>query len=344
MNLNLLQRLTEAQGVPGREERVRRLVIEELSPLTDEITVDALGNVIAHKRGTGPKVMIAAHLDEIGFLVRHVDDQGFLRLEPLGGFDPKTLVAQRVTVHTETEDLTGVIGTTPVHVLTEEERKKPLELKALFVDLGLEPEQVKAKVQIGDFVTLEQTFKRMGDLVTAKAIDDRVGVFVMIEALRALQDHQADIYAVATVQEEVGLRGARVSAFGVAPDIGIALDVTVAADVPGSKDFDRVTRLGHGVAIKIKDSSHISHPKLVRALQHLARERKILHQMEILPRGGTDAAGLQLARDGAAAITLSIPTRYLHSVVEAAHLKDIQACIDLLTAFLQVAHTQDLTL
>ncbi len=344
LNLDLLKKLTEAQGVPSREERVRKLVRAQLESLTDEQHVDALGNVIARRRGNGPKVMLAAHMDEIGFLVRHVDERGFLRLEPVGGFDPKTLVAQRVIVHTEGNDLPGLVGTKPVHALTDEERKKPLELKHLFVDLGLPGERVKAQVDLGDFVTLEQRFKRIGDLVSCKALDDRVGLFVMLEAMRKCRGTNADVYAVATVQEEVGLRGAHTSAFGVAPDIGVALDVTVAADVPGSSEDEYVTRLGQGAAIKVKDGSHISHPGLVRAFRRLAREAEIPHQLELLPKGGTDAAGLQLARDGAAAITLSIPTRYLHSVVEASHVRDIEACIDLLARFLEAADQLDLTL
>jgi len=334
LNFDLLRQLTEAQGVPGREERVRELVRAQLAPLADDIRTDALGNVIARRRGTGPKVMMAAHMDEIGFLVRHVDDKGFLRLEPVGGFDPKTLVAQRVVVHADQGDLPGLLGAKPVHILSEEERKGPVELKHLFVDLGLPGERVRAHPR----------FKRPGNLVSCKALDDRVGVFVMLEALRKLHSPRADVYAVATVQEEVGLRGARTSAFGVAPDIGVALDVTVAADVPGSAEDEYVTALGKGAAIKVKDSSHISHPGLVKAFKRLAREAEIPCQLELLPKGGTDAAGLQLARDGAAAITLSIPTRYLHSVVEASHVEDIQACIDLLARFLATAHEVDLTL
>lgn len=344
MNLELLKKLTEAEGIPGREERVRDIVIAALNPLTDEIRVDALGNVIARKSGSGPKVMIAAHMDEIGFVVKYVDKNGFLRFDPSGGFDPKTLIAQRVVVHGENEDLLGIIGSKPPHILSEEERKKPTELKDLFIDLGLPTSTVNEKIIVGDFVTLEQDFKHVGELLCCKALDDRVGLYVMIEALRKLSSHQADIYVVATVQEEVGLRGARVSGYGINPDIGIALDVTVAADVPGSKGHEYVTELGKGTAIKVKDSSHISNPKLVRTFRKIATEKGIPFQLEVLPRGGTDAAGMQMAREGKAVITLSIPTRYLHSVVEAAHTTDVQASVDLLAAYLEVAHEYDLSL
>lgn len=345
--MELLKRLCEAHGVPGREEAVRALVISELEQLCDEIRTDALGNVIAFKKGSGhgPKVMLAAHMDEIGFLVSHVDEKsGFVRIDPVGGFDPRVLMAQRVVVHTESGDLVGIIGSKPPHILSEEERKKPVELKDLFIDLGLPADEVKKRVRIGDFVTLQQDFAEIGHLVSCKALDDRVGVYVMIEAVRRAKKHVCDIYAVATTQEEVGVRGARVSSFNIAPDIGVALDVTVASDVPGVGEHEHVTKLGAGVAIKIKDSLSISNPKLVRAMRQIAEHKNIKYQMEILPRGGTDAGAIQLTREGVATITLSIPTRYLHSVVEAAHKDDIQAAIDLLAAFLEVAHDVDYSL
>lgn len=342
--MELLKKLCEAHGVPGREEAVRELVVRELEKVTDEIRTDTLGNVIALKKGSGrgPKVMIAAHMDEIGFLVSHIDEKnGFLRIDPVGGFDPRVLMAQRVLVHTDNGDLLGIIGSKPPHILSEEERKKPLELKDLFIDLGLPAEEVKKRVSIGDFVTLQQDFTEVGHLVSCKALDDRVGVYVMIEAVKRAKKHVGDIYAVATTQEEVGVRGARVSSFNVAPDMGIALDVTVASDVPGAGEHEHVTKLGAGAAIKIKDSLSISNPKLVRKMREIAEKKKIKYQMEILPRGGTDAGAIQMTREGVAAITLSIPTRYLHSVVEAAHKDDIQASIELLAAFLEVAHEGD---
>lgn len=350
MNTALLKKLSEAAGVPGREEAVRRLVIQELKPLTDEIRTDALGNVIALKRGTSKarrrlKVMLAAHMDEIGFFISHVDEKtGFLRLDPLGGIDPRVLLAQRVIVHTESGELVGAIGSKPVHLLTEEERKRAVELKELFVDVGLSADEVRERVRVGDFVTLRQDFVEMGELISGKALDDRVGLYVMIEALRRVKKHRADIYAVATAQEEVGIRGARVSSYGISPDVGIALDVTIASDVPGAGEAEYVTRLGKGVAIKIKDSASISNPKLVRHLRELAEERKIPYQLEILPKGGTDAGALQLVREGVAAATLSIPTRYVHSVVECAHGRDIEAAVDLVAAFLEVAHEGDYSL
>jgi len=343
--MQLLKRLSETAGIPGREEAMRVMVREALTGHIDEINVDCLGNVIAHKKGTGPKVVVAAHMDEIGFLVSHVDEEtGFLRIDPVGGFDPRTLIAQRVAVHTKSGAIHGLIGIKPVHILTDEERKKTPQMKDLFVDIGLSGKEAKGQVRVGDPVTLVQTFGDVGDLVTGKALDDRVGVYVGIEAVRRLKKHKADIYFVATVQEEVGLRGARTSAFAVAPDIGVALDVTIACDMPGVPAHEQVTRLGKGVAIKVKDSSSISHPGLVQFLVNLAEERKIQYQLEILPRGGTDAGAIQPAREGVAVVTISIPTRYVHTVVETAHKDDIKAAIKLLVAFLETCHDADLQL
>jgi len=342
--MDLLKRLSEAAGVPGYEAPVRAIVAEALDGHVDSMEVDALGNLIAHKKGDGPVVVIAGHMDEIGFLVRHIDEKtGFLRIEPLGGFDPITLVAQRVLVHTENGDLVGCIGRKATHILTPEERKKPLELKDLAVDLGLPTDTVKEKVSIGDMVTLRQDFIEYGDMVSGKALDDRLGVYIGIEALKRAKNPTCDIYLVGTTQEEVGLRGAKVAGQTLNPDIGIALDVTIAADTPGVPPQHQVTQLGKGVAIKLKDSASISHPGMVKAMKKLAEENDISYQMEILPRGGTDAGGLQMANDGAAVITLSIPTRYVHSVIETAHKEDIEATINLLAAFLEKAGQIDLT-
>jgi endoglucanase len=343
--VELLRRLSEASGIPGHEEEIRAIVREALDGVVDEVETDILGNIIAHKRGEGPKVAVAAHMDEIGFLVSYIDEKtGFLRVEPLGGFDPRTLIAQRVRVHTASGVLIGAVGVKPVHILPEEERKKVPQVKELFVDVGLPAEKVKDLVSLGDMVTLHQEFVEMGELVSGKSLDDRVGIYVAIEALKKLGEHRADIHFVGTVQEEVGLRGARTSAFTIAPEIGVALDVTIACDIPDAKPQERVTQAGKGVAIKLKDSASISHPKLVQFLVDLAEEKGIPYQLEILPRGGTDAGAMQLAREGVAVVTISIPTRYVHTAVEAAHKKDIQAAIDLLAAFLERCHEVELKL
>jgi endoglucanase len=344
-NFGLLKRICELPGIPGREDAVRALVRDELGGLVDELSVDALGNVIGVKRGQGgPRVMVAAHMDEIGFWVKHIDERGFLRLHPVGGFDPRVLVAQRVIVHGYAgQALRGVIGVSakPIHLLDPADIKPP-KLDELFVDLGMSPEEVRANVEQGDMITLDRTVERAGSTVFGKAMDDRVCVFQMIEALRALSGPtQAEIVAVATTQEEVGLRGAETSAYHVEPDIAVALDITLAMDIPGAECHDAITRLGDGVAIKIMDSSAISNYKLVQHMRQIARAHDIPHQIELLPRGGTDAGTMQRSRAGVPAITISIPTRYVHTVNEMCAVSDIQAAITLLARYLEHAHEGD---
>ena len=337
MSFELLKRLCATPGVPGREEAFRELLIAELQGIADDIRTDALGNLIALRRGKGqtPRtIMLAAHMDEIAFVVRAIHKDGFIYFHPLGGFDPRTLVAQRVKIYGK-RVLDGVIGIKATHLTTPEERSKVIPIEELFIDVGLPADEVRELVSIGDPITLERELIAMGNLYTGKTLDDRVGVYVMLEAFRSFSESADDVYAVATVQEEVGVRGARVAAFGLDPDIGIAIDVTIAADTPGMEEHQQCTRLGKGVAIKILDSYSISHPGLVRFLRQIAEEEGIPYQLEVLPRGGTDAAAMQVSRAGIPVCTLSIPNRYTHSVVECVHRDDVQATIQLLRRFLE---------
>jgi endoglucanase len=347
LNFPLLKRLCETPGIPSREDQMRKVVAEELKPLTDTLEADVMGNLIGIKQGAegGPRVMIAAHMDEIGFMVKHIDDKGFLRLLPVGGWDARVMVAQRVIVHgSGGQALRGTLmpAAKPVHLLTPEEANKPPKIEEFFVDLGLPGDVVKQFVDLGDMVTMDRTAERVGDTVVSKTLDNRLSVFVMLEALRLLKSTPvaATILAVATTQEEVGLRGATTAAYSLRPDIGIALDITLANDFPGPPDQDQVTQLGKGAAIKIMDSSLLCHPKLVRHFRDIAEARGIPYQMEILPRGGTDAGGIQRSRGGVPSFTLSIPTRYVHTVNEMAHVNDILAAIQLLAAYLEDAHTR----
>ncbi len=347
MNFDLLKRICEVPGISGAENPVRKLVAEELRPLVDTLSADVMGNLIGVKNGAteGPRVMIASHIDEIGFRVRFIDDKGFIKLLPVGGWDPRNMVAQRVLVHGFSgQVLRGTLmpGTKPAHLLTPEEANKPTKIEEFFVDLGLPADKIKEQVEVGDMVTMDRTCERIGDTVTSKSLDNRLSVFIMIEALRKLQGKSvnASILAVATTQEEVGLRGATTAAYALQPDIGLALDVTLAVDIPGTPDSDTVTRIGNGTAIKISDSSLICHPKLVRHFRDVAEAKSIKYQLEILPRGGTDAGGIQRSRGGVPSFTLSTPTRYIHTVNEMAHVDDIQAGIDLLAAYLEEAHTR----
>ncbi len=347
LNEALLRRLIETPGVPGREEQQRRIAHDELGSLTDEVRTDSLGSVIGTKRGRDDvRVMIAAHTDEIGFLVKYIDDKGFLRLQTLGGHDPANMVSQRVIV--TTADGTALRGALqparkPPHLSRDEEQKPP-KADDFFVDLGMGVDEVKEAVRVGDYVTMDRTLERVGDNYVGKAMDDRIGVFVMIEALRALKEHEATIFAVATSQEEVGLRGAEASGAALAPAVVVALDVTLAVDVPGGGDEKAVTELGKGVALKIMDGYSISHPKLVEHFRRVAEREGITHQMEILPSGGTDAGGVQRLHGGIPAITLSVPCRYVHTPNEMVSASDVEAAITLLARYLEEAHTGDYAL
>jgi len=340
VNVELLKELTEAHGTSGYEDEIRIIVRRELGELC-EITSDALGNLICLKKGSGKtKLMLAAHMDEIGFVIKYIDDKGFLRLATLGGWDPRQMNSQRVVVRTKEGHVPGVLmyGTKPAHMLTDAEQKEGQKHDNFFVDLGLTPEEVKARVRLGDSVTMDRKFQKLGHLFTCKSMDDRVALFVMIEALKAAGSHEADVYAVATVQEEIGLRGAAAAGWSVQPDVAVALDITLANDIPGVDGADCVTKLGEGAAIKVMDSSLICHPKVVEHFRSLAESHSIPHQLEILTRGGTDAGAIQRLHGGIASFTLSIPTRYVHTFNETVHENDVQACIDLLARYIEDAH------
>ena len=345
INVSLLKEICEIAGAPGFEKRVRELVIELVTPHADEVKTDNLGNVIAVKKGTrnpdGKRVMVAAHMDEIGFIVTHIDDNGFLRFHTLGGFDPKTLTAQRVIVHGK-KDLIGVMGSKPIHVMSQEERNKLPKTTDFFIDLGMPKEEVERYISIGDSVTRDRELIEMGDCVNCKSIDNRVAVFILIEALKKLENPAYDVYATFTVQEEVGIRGANVAAHGINPDFGIALDTTIAFDVPGAQAHEKVTELGKGTAIKIMDAMTICDYRMVEFMKQTANKEKITWQPEILTAGGTDTAGVQrMGKQGAIAGAISIPTRHLHQVIEMAHKQDIAYSIDLLVACLEQLDSYD---
>jgi len=336
MNIELLRKICEIPGAPGFESRVRNLILEELKPLCNEVSVDNMGSIIAVKRGImnpeGKKVMVAAHMDEIGFIVTHIDDNGFIRFHPLGGFDPKTLTAQRVIVH-GTRDMIGVMGSKPIHVMSPEEKNKLPKLTDYFIDMGMGKNEVSKYISVGDPITRDRELIEMGECVNCKSIDNRVAVFILLEALRTMGDIPYDLYATFTVQEEVGLRGANVAAHTINPDYGIALDTTIAYDVPGAQAHERITELGKGTAIKIMDAMTICDYRMVDYMKKTAEANQISWQPEILTAGGTDTAGLQrMGKNGAIAGAISIPTRHLHQVIEMAHKKDIQSSIDLLNA------------
>ncbi len=347
INVALLKEITEVSGAPGFEERVRILVLRELKGLCDEVRFDNMGNVNAVVNGTKNKqIMVAAHMDEIGFIVTHIDKNGFLKFHPLGGFDPKTLTAQRVIVHGK-KDIIGVMGSKPIHVMSPEERNHPAKISDFYIDLGLDVKEVEKIVEIGSPVTRQRELIEMGNCVNAKSLDNRVSVFILIETLKKLKGKKIPytLNAVFTVQEEVGIRGANVSALEINPDFGIGLDTTIAYDLPGAPEHEKITSLGKGVAIKIMDSSAICDTRMVKFMKKTADKNKIKWQPEILTGGGTDTAGIQRSNAGGSiAGCISIPTRHIHQVIEMSDKSDIQGAIDLLTACIKEMDTFDWTL
>lgn len=342
MNFKLLKTLSESFGVSGFEDEVRDFIKGEIKGYVDEMTVDPIGNLIARKKGKGRnplKVMVSAHIDEIGFLVKHIDENGFLRLDKLGGVQIPLQLGRQVTVQGK-QKLSGVIGARSISALSDEEKKKSPEIDELFVDLGMPAKQVRENVEIGTPLSLRMECLRFGNLVSGKAMDDRIGVYCMMEVLKKLRNNAFDVYFVGTVQEEVGLRGAKTSAYRIKPDIGIALDVTHAGDVPNIPAHKRVVGLGGGAAIKIKDAASLCSPKLVKIMRRISEENKIPHQLEVLPSGGTDGGAMQMNMSGNHSITISVPTRYVHSPVESCHVDDVQAVIDLLWHFLEHGHSE----
>lgn len=334
INESLLSTICETPGAPGHEDLIREKVLQEIEGLVDEVKVDNVGNIVAIKNGQSHrKVMASAHMDEIGFIVTHIDDKGFVRFHTLGGFDPKTLTAQRVIVHGK-KDLLGVMGVKPIHVMKPEERNKMPKIGDYFIDLGLPKEEVEELVEVGNPITRERDLRRVGHSFTTKSLDNRISVFILIECLKALKGQEIpyDFYAVFSVQEEVGLRGAQVAAQHINPDFAIGLDTTIAFDTPGAPAHEQISQLGKGPAIKVMDASVISDRRMVAYMKKTAKEAEIPFQLEILTAGGTDTGALQrFSKIGAVAGAISIPTRNLHQVTEMVHEQDIENSIALLT-------------
>lgn len=345
INTELLSEICEIAGAPGHEQRVREIVLREVKPLVDEVSIDNMGNVIAVKKGLqSKKVMIAAHMDEIGFIVTHIDEKGFIYFHTLGGFDPKTLTAQRVIIH-GTEDVIGVMGGKPIHLMNAADRAKVPTIKDYFIDTGRPKKELEKIISVGDTITRSSEFIQMGNCFNCKSLDNRVSVFILIEMLREIKNKPSyDIYAVFTVQEEIGIRGANVSAMHINPDFGFGLDTTIAWDTPGSTKQEQVSALSEGACIKVMDSSTVCDYRMVKYMKEIANKKKIKTQLEILPAGGTDTAGIQRMNPGGCiAGAVSIPTRHIHQVIEMVHKDDVRGSIDLLRHSVENLHTYDWT-
>ncbi|TLP45477.1 M42 family metallopeptidase [Cohaesibacter sp. CAU 1516] len=347
MNIDLLRRLCETPGVPGREHRVRALIESEIEGLFDETYVDPMGSLICTRYPTADlpddseaeRILLLCHMDEIGFLVSHVSDKGFLHIDPVGGFDPRTLFARRVLVCTKDGDYKGVMnaGGKALHISSPEERKKLPEVTDFIVDLGM-GEEAKNKVKVGDYIVMDEPLLDLDKKVVSKALDNRIACWLGIEAIRQMVEadvkHACEIVVAFTAQEEVGLRGARTASFGVAPDIALGIDTTLACDTPGTPEKDTVTVQGKGFGLHVKDGSFIADIDLVEEIEALAEDKGIACQRTILARGGQDGAAGQQAGSGARAIGIVVGTRYIHTVTEMIEKDDLIAARDIIAAYL----------
>ncbi|HON41287.1 MAG TPA: M42 family metallopeptidase [Methanoculleus sp.] len=336
----LLRKLSDAHGVSGCEGSIRDIIRAEVAGSVDEIREDSMGNLIAVKRGDGFSIMLAAHMDEIGLMVQYIDEKGFIRVVPIGGWFGPVLYTQRVILHGKNGPVMGVLGAKPPHMLKEEERKKEIKIEDMFVDVGAaSEEEVKSLgIEIGTPITIDREFADLaGNRVTGKALDNRVGVAMLIRALQRMESPHT-VYAVFTVQEEVGLKGAKVSAYSLNPDCAIATDVTIPGDHPGIEKKDASVEMGRGPVVSIVNASGrglISDPRMVAWLRETAERKKIPCQVEVGTGGNTDATIIHLERGGIPSVPLSIAARYIHSPVEVVDMGDIEAAIQLLVEALK---------
>ncbi len=331
----LLEKLSNAHGISGFEGSVAKVIREEVAPFVDEIRTDRMGNLVAVKKGDDFSIMLAAHMDEIGLMVQYVDEHGFIRFVAVGGWFNPVLVSQRVLLHGEKGVVRGVLGMKPPHVMSEEDRKKPVSLADMFIDVGAaSPEDVEALgITVGTPVTIDREFAPLsGSVVTGKAFDNRAGCAMLIGALREMETKHT-IYAVFTVQEEVGLKGAKTSAFSLEPDVAIATDVTIPGDSPGIERRKAPVFMGKGpvvVAVSASGRGHIADPRVVAWLSKTAKKFAIPMQIEVGDGGNTDASAINFERGGIPSVPVSVPARYIHSPVEVVDLRDVAAGVSLL--------------
>ncbi|GAA5262421.1 M42 family metallopeptidase [Methanocalculus sp. MC3] len=340
MVLELLRKLSDAHGLSGREQNIREIIKEEIAPYVDEIRTDSMGNLIAVKKGGNFKVMLAAHMDEIGCMVQYIDDRGFIRFVTIGGWFTPALYAQRVILHGTKGPVTGVLGGKPPHMMSDEDRKKTLKPEDLFIDIGVTSAKEAAElgIEIGCPITIDRELRELaGSRITGKAFDDRVGVAMIIETLKQLETEHT-VYAVFTVQEEVGLKGAKTSAYAINPDCAIALDVTIPGDHPGIEKKDASIEMGQGPVIILVSASGrglLSDQTMVRWLRSTADASGIPYQIEVGTGGNTDATIIHLEQGGIPSVPFSIPARYIHSPVEVVDMQDIRDGIRILSAALK---------
>ncbi|MED0678390.1 M42 family metallopeptidase [Aneurinibacillus thermoaerophilus] len=339
--LQMYKELTELPGAPGHEKTIRKAMERYIRDYADELSTDNLGGLIARIGNRGPKIMVAAHLDEVAFIITSITQEGFLKFLPLGGWWNQVMLAQRVTIHTKKEVIDGVIGSIPPHVLSNEERRKPVELKDMFIDIGAtsREEVIEFGVSPGDIVIPVCPFTVMKNpkVMMAKAWDNRVGIAIIIELFKRLRqvDIPNRVFGVGTIQEELGMRGAKTAAYTIEPDICIAVDVGVSGDTPNIKEKDAQAKLGKGPLLLLCDSTMIAHPGLLRLCIETAGKYNIPFQYDALPGGGTDAGRVHLYGKGVPSIVTAVPARYIHSHASLVHQDDIDNTVNLLVEIIK---------
>lgn len=333
MRIELLKQLCETAALPGAEEPVKEIVISSLKEFTGEITEDVLGNVIAHIPGDGPRVVLDAHMDEVGFMVNYIDGRGFIQVTPLGGIDSRVFYGQRLVVWGK-RPLVGMVAALPPHIRKGGETDTP-EVEDCVIDLGLKAEKVLDLVKVGDVVSYFSPFVETEDAVISKAIDDRVGLFVILETLRRKPDISCDLYVSATVQEEVGLRGANVIVPVYEPDFVIALEGTVANDLPGVPGHRTLAKVEKGPEVRLSDRYLVANRALSFFIMGVAKKRGIPYQTTVKKAGSTNATAMQVTGKGSRVAVVSVPVRYLHSPSSVAYKSDIEETIKLIAAVLE---------
>jgi len=335
MDIKLLKKLCDTPGMPGDEGLVKAILLEEIKKFSEDITEDVMGNIIARILGDGPTFVLDAHMDEVGFMVHHIDNRGFLRVTPLGGMDARVFYGQRLVVWGK-EPLKGVVAAVPPHVTRSSGGAKEVpEIEDCAVDLGLSPEKVADLVKIGDMVSFDTSLDETEDSVISKALDDRMGLFVIIEALRKTPNPGCNLIVTFTVQEEVGLRGARVITPVYEPDFAVALEGTVAMDIPGVSESKSFANIGKGPEIRLSDRFLVAHRPFSFFIKELAEKNEIPCQVTVKKAGSTNATAMQVTGKGTRAAVLSVPTRYLHSPSSIAYKSDIAHTIDLVSCLLR---------
>ena len=335
---SLLEKLSNAHGISGYEKEVREIVGKELKPYVDKIETDKLGNLIATKNGGKPSVMIAAHMDEIGFMVKYIDEKGFVYFAKSGGWFDQTLLNQRIFIHTKKGSVLGVVGSKPPHMMKAEEAKKVIEIDSMYIDIGAKSEKDARKigVEVGDTITLDRKLEFLSNkMVTGKALDNRAGLTIMIEAARILSKMKtkSEVYFVGTVQEEIGLKGARTAAYSLNPSVAVAVDTTIPGDHPGIEKKSSSLELGKGAVITVSDAEGrgiVVTESTLDWMKNSAKKGKIPYQLSVMEGGMTDAAIINLTRQGIPSGGISIATRYIHSPVEVLNLDDLRQCAKLI--------------